>query len=248
MALKNLIGQQFGKLIVIEQAPSSKRGREWKCLCACGNYTVVCTTALNSGKTQSCGCLQKEKAKQRMQNYKFHNGGRQGEDLSNQHFGKLIALEPTLERNNGSIVWKCQCECGNIVFVSARNLKSKNTQSCGCILSFGEARIAMILQQNNINYIKEYNVKINNQNRRFDFAIVENNKITRLIEFDGTQHQQKGTGYYQKSFKQIQQRDKEKNEWALNNNIPLVRIPYKLRDTVTLTDLKSDTYLVNIDT
>jgi hypothetical protein len=28
-------------------------------------------------------------------------------------------------------------------------------------------------------------VKINGANRRFDFAIVENNKITRLIEFDG---------------------------------------------------------------
>ena len=38
--------------------------------------------------------------------------------------------------------------------------------------------------------------------------------------------------------------DIEKNEWALKNNIPLVRIPYILRDNVVLEDLLGDKYLI----
>lgn len=29
-------------------------------------------------------------------------------------------------------VWKCQCDCGNITYVSIGNLKSGSTTSCGC--------------------------------------------------------------------------------------------------------------------
>ena len=40
------------------------KGGKWHCLCKCGNEIDVDTRNLNSGHTQSCGCLQKEKAKQ----------------------------------------------------------------------------------------------------------------------------------------------------------------------------------------
>ncbi|MGN1276761.1 MAG: hypothetical protein ACI4UK_07220, partial [Floccifex sp.] len=48
-------------------------------------------------------------------------------------FGKLTVIEKTNQREGGSIVWKCICDCGNEVFVSSRKLTSGNTQSCGCI-------------------------------------------------------------------------------------------------------------------
>lgn len=54
-------------------------------------------------------------------------------DISGQRFGSLVALEPTSERRGGKIVWRCRCDCGNETFVTAKDLKSGNTKSCGCL-------------------------------------------------------------------------------------------------------------------
>lgn len=45
MALKDLTGQKFGRLTVIERAPtyvapSGQRLTKWKYLCECGNFTI----------------------------------------------------------------------------------------------------------------------------------------------------------------------------------------------------------------
>lgn len=47
-------------------------------------------------------------------------------------FGFLTVLEPTDERSNGSIVWKCKCDCGNICYIPTSNLSRNHTRSCGC--------------------------------------------------------------------------------------------------------------------
>lgn len=54
-------------------------------------------------------------------------------DLTNQKFGRLTALEMTNERQNNSVVWICQCECGKIHKASASNLRSGKVKSCGCL-------------------------------------------------------------------------------------------------------------------
>src|ERR1041385_6044804 len=54
------------------------------------------------------------------------------EDLTNREFGRLTVLHILDERQNGHVVWKCQCLCGNIVNVKSCHLKSKHTKSCGC--------------------------------------------------------------------------------------------------------------------
>ena len=54
------------------------------------------------------------------------------QDLTNIRFGKLTAIEKTNKRKDGCIVWKCQCDCGNIIEIPSRSLKSGNTKSCGC--------------------------------------------------------------------------------------------------------------------
>lgn len=56
--LKDFIGKQFGSLTVIEYAGKRSGMHRWKCVCDCGNETVVGQTLLQSGKTKSCGCLQ----------------------------------------------------------------------------------------------------------------------------------------------------------------------------------------------
>lgn len=48
-------------------------------------------------------------------------------------FGRLVAIERDLEKaGQGRVYWKFKCDCGNIVSHSSHELKSGNTQSCGC--------------------------------------------------------------------------------------------------------------------
>ena len=54
--------QKYGKLTTIKSYKDKKNGMAWECICECGNTTTVKATQLLSGKTKSCGCLQKEKA------------------------------------------------------------------------------------------------------------------------------------------------------------------------------------------
>lgn len=56
------------------------------------------------------------------------------EDLTGQKFGRLTVLDRA-ENKNKRTYWRCLCDCGNIQDVSALNLKSGHTQSCGCFHS-----------------------------------------------------------------------------------------------------------------
>lgn len=61
--IKDLTGQRFGRLVVVELAPfRSKNSRAiWRCSCDCGNTIYTLSSSLVSGNTKSCGCLSKEK-------------------------------------------------------------------------------------------------------------------------------------------------------------------------------------------
>ena len=55
-------------------------------------------------------------------------------NLTDQRFGKLIALRPTEMRDKASgIIWECKCDCGNIVYVSQNSLTRNQKRSCGCL-------------------------------------------------------------------------------------------------------------------
>jgi hypothetical protein len=61
IARVNLIGQQFGRLVVTGRAENAKRGfAQWHCRCSCGNHVVVRGAQLRGGRSKSCGCLRKE--------------------------------------------------------------------------------------------------------------------------------------------------------------------------------------------
>lgn len=51
------------------------------------------------GRTKSCGCG----------NYKNRH---KYKNLTNKTFGKLVAIKPTKLRSEGTVVWECQCLCG----------------------------------------------------------------------------------------------------------------------------------------
>ena len=59
-----LAGQPFGRLLVLYECGRSKDGRVlWKCRCECGNECVVSSDALRKQRTQSCGCLKRDRAR-----------------------------------------------------------------------------------------------------------------------------------------------------------------------------------------
>lgn len=59
---ENLIDRAFSKLVVVNRAEDTRDGRpQWRCLCECGNFTIVSSRNLRSGGTKSCGCWRKEK-------------------------------------------------------------------------------------------------------------------------------------------------------------------------------------------
>lgn len=71
----NFTNKIFGRLRVIEQAPS-KRDSDgtsivyWKCICLCGKNFIGRGRSLADGKTNSCGCLRRDFGKQQgLKNY-----------------------------------------------------------------------------------------------------------------------------------------------------------------------------------
>lgn len=66
--LVDLTGQRFGRLLVLGRGESRKRPdtgtiQYWICKCDCGAIVEPRGNDLKSGKTQSCGCYQRDRAK-----------------------------------------------------------------------------------------------------------------------------------------------------------------------------------------
>lgn len=62
----DLTGQRFGRLLVLYECGRAKDGCVlWKCRCDCGNECIVRSAQLKNQHTQSCGCLQRDRARDR---------------------------------------------------------------------------------------------------------------------------------------------------------------------------------------
>ena len=61
---KDLTGQRFGRLLVIEKTEQRQGGEIlWRCVCDCGTTKLVRGSHLRNGKTMSCSCLIYEKGR-----------------------------------------------------------------------------------------------------------------------------------------------------------------------------------------
>ena len=54
------VGDEIGRLTVVEDRGVINRRRKWLCTCSCGNNSVVSDTNLKKRRTKSCGCLQQD--------------------------------------------------------------------------------------------------------------------------------------------------------------------------------------------
>ncbi len=118
---QDLTGRQFGDLTVIRRVESTKHGAaQWLCKCSCGADYIVQGTLLQTGKRTRCSGNAHQK------NYAYT-------DITNQRFGRLVALYPSKRYDkSGSVVWRCRCDCGKEVDVPYNTLAYGNQKSCGC--------------------------------------------------------------------------------------------------------------------
>jgi len=120
MAVKNLVGQVFGKWTVLSHAGSAKNGQsQWLCRCECGNEKVVSRSNLVSGKSKQC----------------IDCGGGRGKkkDLTGLKFGDWTVEEfAGAEKAPGGTVhfYWCRCVCGARKRVRAGNLRSGQSLRC----------------------------------------------------------------------------------------------------------------------
>ncbi len=116
---KIIPGCRVGRLEVIGKSGQRRNGYTvWDCRCDCGGHRLLDTRALQRGTIRDCGCITK-----------VPPGAL---DLTGRRFGRLVALTVTDRREYRSIVWRCQCDCGNDAFVSTHQLLNGYTKSCGC--------------------------------------------------------------------------------------------------------------------
>ena len=235
--MENLIGKTFHWLTVIDGPIKKEDSRKiyWKCRCQCGTEKIIRADALRSGTTKSCGCWKN-------QIFIDNNKKRQTLDLTNQKFGKIVAIEKTDMRKDGRVIWKCICDCGNICFYDTHTLQEGRAKSCGCLRSYGEEQIKQLLIKNNIPFEEQKSFNTcrfidTNYLAKFDFFI--DNKY--LIEFDGEQHfyykNNPHTWNNEINFQKTQEHDNYKNQWCKENNIPLIRIPYTHLKNLSIEDL-----------
>jgi hypothetical protein len=219
---------------VVSKADTSGK---WVCQCTCGKLKEVFHSHLVQGKTQSCG--------------KFPCVDKKFEDLSGKKIGMLTVIERDWDNSSSKIYFKCQCECGNMKSILGEHLKREMIISCGCYnRSRGEEKIQRILTENHYNFETEYrfnDLKFDTgKPARFDFKVNLDDKFY-LIEFDGKQH---FSSYCiwggEEEFLIRQEHDKIKNNYCINNRIPLIRIPHTKFKSLKIQDLElySSKYIV----
>src|SRR5215472_1004899 len=72
--LKHIERQRYGRLTVLRL--SRRRGRvAWECQCDCGQSIVVARSELQTGDTQSCGCLRRENTQQQFRRHGMSQSG-----------------------------------------------------------------------------------------------------------------------------------------------------------------------------
>ena len=242
-------GVPDSRLTVIRRAANRDKHVFWLCKCECGNELEIRGDQIRGGIAKSCGCYQKDVAAQYMAITGKLNKNK-GKPISNyigQKINMLTLIEPVYD-DQGRFKWKCRCECGNYTYVTTSHLNDGHTKSCGCIHSFTEKQLSQLFNELHLNYSREYIfddlLSDNYYNLRFDFAIFNDNKLSHLIEYDGEQHfyyQENGSWNTKENYEKGQIRDTIKNNYCIEHNIPLIRIPYTHFNHIILEDLQLET-------
>ena len=54
-------------------------------------------------------------------------------DHTGKRYGRLVAIEACGKASNGTVLWRCKCDCGNEAIIRGPELTRGGTKSCGCL-------------------------------------------------------------------------------------------------------------------
>lgn len=215
---KYLIGTKINKWTILD-IKNNRTHPDAICRCDCGTEKPVNIRNLIHNCSKDCGCGRKQMLRDK-----------ETKNLVGKKFGKLSVIELLPDSNKFKRrQYKCKCDCGNEIIVPSSSLTTNHTLSCGCLNSYYNIYIDEFLNNKNIRHKREYTIHIDDKYYRFDFYLPDYNLF---IEYDGQQHYEvpryygDNIGKNKELLQKIQTNDKIKNQYCIDNNINLLRIPY----------------------
>jgi hypothetical protein len=235
--IKRIKGYWGNKVEVLEEY---KKGEDKiKVLCnVCDNiWNPIARSLLRGHGCPKCG-HDKNRLSQLKSTEKYK------EELKLIHNDRILLID-AYYNSNTKVNFKC-CLCDNI-WLANPNMILRGRGCPKCILSKGELIISEILKEMNIKYEEQFIIKDLKTDKggtpRFDFAIFENNILTKIIEYDGILHFEAVNKFGGlKRLEEQKEVDNFKNKYCLENNIKMIRIPYTDMSIISIEYLKKKIY------
>lgn len=149
----------------------------------------------------------------------------------NETVGKEYEVLGEYKNNRTKILMK-HIKCGDEFYITPDSFL-RGSGCPKCKESWGEKEITKILKKYKILNIPQYKFDdcIYKDKLRFDFALIKNNKVICLVEYQGIQHYEPVDIFGGEEIFLIQQeKDCIKRQYANNNKIPLIEIPYHIEN------------------
>lgn len=90
-------------------------------------------------------------------------------NLTDQRFGRLVAIQPAARRTSGRTAWDCICDCGTFKSVDSRSMIRGTTLSCGC---YRNDRNGKRLEKGEASFNSLYSsYKISAERRNLEFSL-----------------------------------------------------------------------------
>lgn len=217
------------------------RQAEFECpFCEEHKHFISRISYIKSGHTKSCGCMALKASVKTIERYNNseHEVWNRIKLIPNQIVNEhgviyLKDISPYLAPSTGRPYRQCEFKCpicGRTFTSLLNNVTRGLVKGCGIHQSYGEEKIATILEEHNITYIREYSFQnLTGKSGHplfFDFYLPNDNIC---IEYDGIQHfeyRKNSNWHTPESFKESQQRDRQKDLYCAEHDIGLIRIPY----------------------
>lgn len=226
---------------IIPSTNKTVRQAEFECpFCEEHKHFISRICYIKSGHTKSCGCMSLKASTETIRRYNDseHIVWNRIELVPGQIVNEhgviyLKDVDPYLAPSTGRPYRRCEFQCpicGRTFISLLNNVTRGLIKGCGIHQSYGEEKIAAILEEHNITYIREYNFQdLTGKSGHplfFDFYLPDYNIC---IEYDGIQHfeyRENSNWQTPKTFQESQQRDRQKDLYCAEHNIGLIRIPY----------------------
>lgn len=147
----DIIGQRYGRLIVISELETIKNKRRFYCKCDCGEMTEAYMMLLRNGHKKSCGCLLRENKKTRHMT-----------DLAGMTFDYLTVVKRSFEESyRGRAFWICECKCGGYRVADGLYLRRGLATECSndCLYYVDPKHKCNLYTYSRQKYMAEYHQK-----------------------------------------------------------------------------------------